>query len=76
MGWKLEQESDGQWRWAIFQSAYGAAGGHEATREAAIVEMVIAEAAIYEHPIPPSVREMMRANPEKVAADYESSGDT
>jgi hypothetical protein len=74
VGLELRQLENGRWDWCVYQSAYGLACGEEGTVEQAVTEMVIAEAAILEVPYPPAVREFMRANPEKIAAEYDWRG--
>lgn len=70
MAWPITQAEDGTWDWSCFQSAYGAACGNQPTKAAATVALVIAEAAVMERPFPPSVEDVMRADPERFAADY------
>jgi hypothetical protein len=71
MGWKLEEQADGTWDWEFWLSSHGWAGGTAATREAAIVELLIGEAAVLESPYAPSVKQMMRDDPARVAADFD-----
>lgn len=71
MAWSLEEQPDGRWKWSVMQSAYGAAGGVRDTRDEAVVDMVIAEHSIMEQPLPPTVCEVMRADPSRFAKDYD-----
>lgn len=68
--WDIHEDANGQWKWFIAQSAYGAACGSEPTRAQAVVELVIAESFVMDAPLPEVARKAMRDNPEATAAEY------
>jgi hypothetical protein len=65
MGWTLEPDEHWQWRWCVYNSAYGAVLSVAPTLADASTAMLIAEADLVERPYPASVIEEMRADPER-----------
>ena len=70
MAWSIERQEDGTYRYSAASSAWGAVVGDAATLAEAKVRLAIGEAALYEAPYPPAVREAMLADPERFAADW------
>lgn len=68
MSWSITKTKRG-WEWSCANSAYGAAVGIAPTEAQAKVELYLAEAEMFEAPLPPTVAWMMLADPERFAAD-------
>lgn len=64
MAWTLERLTVFDWEWSVANSAYGASGGVAGSRNAAIIEMVIAEAELFEEPYTAGTKQKMRADPD------------
>ena len=70
MAYGIEIDSKGVYHWYAVQSAYGSITGTAETLAAAKVELVIGEADLLEMPYSPTMREVMRADYERFAADW------
>lgn len=69
MGFEVKATPEGRFEWTVWSSAYGLVMGEADTLDEARVEMLIAESDLYEHPYPEAVREVMRSDFPRFAAE-------